>query len=263
MNHFIADFSPVALSFGFIEIRWYALAYIGAFLLGVAWMKRMARRSPDNISAEQVSNFMSWAILGVLIGGRLGYVFFYQPSYYLANPMEIPAIWQGGMAFHGGMLGMFIATLLYCKRQSIPTLAMGDLLACAAPIGLFLGRIANFINGELWGHPTDVPWAVVFPVIDNLPRHPSQIYEALLEGLMIFIIINILAFRGTLKRRGMLSGLFLALYGISRIIVEEFRVSDPVPVALENILIVGAWGQWLSVPMVLIGMAVMIRSGRQ
>ncbi len=263
MNHFVADFNKIALEIGPLQIHWYALAYIAAFILGSAWLKIIAKKSPHEINPKQINDFFNWAIIGVIIGGRLGYVLFYQPSYYLAAPLEIFAVWQGGMAFHGGLIGVLAAMYLYCKKYNIPVLALMDLLACAAPIGLLLGRIANFINGELWGHPTNVAWAVIFPTIDNLPRHPSQLYEAALEGLLLFIITNLAVQFGSLKRLGLVSGLGFLFYGLFRILVEEFRVSDPVPIALENILAFGSWGQWLSMPMVLIGIAMVFLSGRK
>ncbi len=259
---------PVALDLGILQIRWYALAYIAAFLLGWRYVVTLAdrrarlmgldpKRQPDasrmRPSADHIGDLVSWMIIGVIIGGRLGYVAFYQPGYYLENPLEIVQVWRGGMAFHGGFLGAVAAIALYAKRHGLPMLVLGDFVAAAAPLGLCLGRIANFINAELYGRAADVPWAMVFPNSDGAPRHPSQLYQAGLEGLILFIILAVLAtMPRILKRPGILCGSFLIGYGLARIIGEMFREPDPqLGFLFETITM----GQVLSAPMILIGMA--------
>lgn len=249
MNYFIADFNPVAVSIGFLDVRWYALAYVVGVLLGSWLMQLYAQKSPASITKQNISDFMFWAVIGIIIGGRFGHVFFYYPLYYLQNPAEALQIWKGGMAFHGGIIGLIIASFGYCRYKHISFLAMGDLLACAAPIGLFLGRIANFINGELWGRTSEVAWAVIFPRAGTLPRHPSQLYEAMLEGLLLFVIINSLAVSGGFNKKGLLSGVFLLLYAVFRSVGELFRE----PEVYQSQLFIGTWGQWLSVPMFIAG----------
>lgn len=266
--------------FGFhLALRWYALAYIVGILIGWRICVRAARRPAIWPSAgapmkpAQVDDLLTWIILGVIIGGRLGYVLFYQPQYYLQNPSEILMVWQGGMSFHGGFLGVTVAALVYCLRWRLPLLSTADLLALATPPGLFLGRLANFTNNELWGRPTTMPWGVVFPGeaaqtcpgIEGLcARHPSQLYEALLEGMVLGILMLVLAWRkGWLKRPGALTGVFLAGYGMSRAFVEFFRQPDLQFVSEDNpighALHFGTWGltmgQALSLPMIFAGLA--------
>ncbi len=183
------DIDPVALQIGPLAIRWYSLAYIAGILLGWRYMRHLSQRWESSISDEHLGDFILWATFGIILGGRLGYVLFYNLDQYLAEPLQILVIWRGGMSFHGGLLGMIATTWLFARRRSIPILALSDLIACAAPIGLLLGRIANFVNGELYGRATDVPWAMVFPNGGPAPRHPSQIYEALLEGLALFTVL--------------------------------------------------------------------------
>ena len=283
------DISPEIFSiplFGMeFALRWYALAYIVGIALG--WLiARTALARPQlwkddrpPMTQPQVEDLLTWIILGVVLGGRLGFVLFYQPDYYLAHPMEIPMIWQGGMSFHGGFLGVIAATWIWAGRNDVPRLATADLLSLAAPAGILLGRIANFINGELWGRPSDAPWAVVFPaqgaLCDGLPcaRHPSQLYEAGLEGLLLGLILLWLAFgRGALKRPGLIAGLFFAGYGIARFIVEFFRLADAQFITPENpyghVLRLTetlgiTMGQALSLPMVLIGLLIIAAGRRQ
>jgi len=245
---------PVAFEIGPLVIRWYALAYIGGLVLGWWMLRRLGRTPPAVLTAEQADDFLVWATLGVVLGGRLGYVLFYNLPYYLDHPAEIAMVWQGGMAFHGGFLGVVIALLIFCRRKGIPPLAMGDLLACIAPIGLFFGRIANFINGELYGRPApDVPWAMVFPTADAQPRHPSQLYEAALEGLVLFAVTMILFRVAAVRaRRGALIGVFMTGYGLARFVVEYFREPDP---QLGYLFGVITMGQILSLPMILAGLA--------
>jgi phosphatidylglycerol:prolipoprotein diacylglycerol transferase len=247
------QFDPVVVRLGPLAIRWYALAYITGLVLGWRLLRRLARLDPVVANHTQVDDFLSWATLGVVIGGRLGYVLFYQPERFLAEPLSILQVWQGGMSFHGGMLGVAIAIIWFTRRQGIPLLGFADRIAVCAPIGLFLGRIANFINGELWGRPApeDLPWAMIFPGAGPIPRHPSQIYQALLEGGLLFAVMFALSRRQAIRARfGVLTGAFLIGYGVARIIGEFFRQPD----AFLGFLYAGAtMGQLLSVPMLLAG----------
>jgi phosphatidylglycerol:prolipoprotein diacylglycerol transferase len=247
------NIDPVALSVGPLEIRWYALAYLSAFLLGWRYCVYLAQKDKGvRPSGPDIDDFLPWAILGVILGGRLGYVLIYQPGFYFENPLEIPKIWRGGMSFHGGLAGAAIAMLIYARRGGFSVLRLADLFACAAPIGLFFGRIANFINGELFGRVADtVPWAVIFPGGGSLPRHPSQLYEAALEGLLIFGVLFVLARQDSVRGRpGLLAGLFLILYAASRISLEKFREPDA---HIGLFFDVVSMGQLLSLPMVLAG----------
>jgi phosphatidylglycerol---prolipoprotein diacylglyceryl transferase len=258
-------------------IRWYALAYIAGLLFGW-WLIRRAIANqqlwtwPAPANEEQIERLFTWIIIGVILGGRLGFVLFYRPDYYLANPLEIPRVWEGGMSFHGGFLGVVVAGLLFCRMNAISPLKLGDLLAVAAPMGLFLGRIANFINAELWGRETTLPWGVAFPgeaaqncgsLVGICARHPSQIYEALMEGLILGTTLVWMGWRrGWFKTPGRLMGLFLAGYGIARFLVEFVRQPDhqfvsegnPLGLALQFGGYGLTMGQILSVPMILIGL---------
>ena len=267
------------------SLRWYALAYIVGLLAGWALARRALARPalwPANtppMSKQQLEDLVTWIILGVIIGGRLGFVLFYQPAYYLAHPAEILQIWQGGMAFHGGFLGVVAAVWIFCARQGLPKMQTADLLAIATPPGLLLGRIANFINAELWGRPTDMPWGVVFPpqaaLCDSTPcaRHPSQLYEAGLEGLLLGAVLLYLAFRrGGFLRPGLIAGLLFAGYGTARFVVEFFRLADPHYITADNpyghVLrltdTIGlTMGQMLSLPMILAGIVVILMGKRQ
>ena len=241
---------PVLLAFGPLVIRWYALAYIAGLLIGWRYCLWIAARPPQIVSRTQVDDFLTWATLGVILGGRAGYVLFYKPGYYLENPGEIVALWHGGMSFHGGALGVLAALFLFCRQRKISFLGFADIIACAVPIGLFFGRLANFINGELWGRVTDVPWAMVFPTGGPEPRHPSQLYEAGLEGVVLFLILFALLRCGARKRPGTLVGTFLLGYGVARITAEFFRQPD----ANLGFLWGGAtMGQLLSLPLLVIG----------
>jgi phosphatidylglycerol:prolipoprotein diacylglycerol transferase len=254
-------FDPVLLRIGPLAIRWYALAYIAGLVLGWRLLRRLVQASPAVATPVQADDFLTWATLGVVLGGRLGYVLFYQPSHFLAEPLDALAVWQGGMSFHGGMLGVFGAAALFCFRHGIPPLGFGDRIAVCTPIGLGLGRIANFINGELWGRPAPdwLPWAMVFPTGGPVPRHPSQLYQAVLEGLVLFVVLLALSRREHIRARfGFLTGAFLAGYGALRIIGEFFRQPD----AFLGFLYAGAtMGQLLSAPMILAGAWLIWRSG--
>jgi phosphatidylglycerol:prolipoprotein diacylglycerol transferase len=253
------NIDPVALQIGPLAIRWYALAYITGIVLSWRLMRRLVVMPPEVAKPVQVDDFVSWATLGVVLGGRLGYCLFYQPSVYLADPLAILRVWTGGMSFHGGMLGVTIAVLLFCRQHRIPILGFADRLAVCAPIGLGLGRVANFINGELWGRPApeSLPWAMIFPHAGMVPRHPSQIYQALLEGLLLFAVMVVLSRRDSIRARlGMLTGFFLAGYAIARITGEFFREPD----AFLGFFPFGAtMGQLLSIPMLLVGLWLIAR----
>ena len=249
---------PVIVAIGPFAIRWYALAYIAGLLIGWRYMLAMARRKPQVVADRDIDDFLLWATLGVVLGGRIGYVMFYQPDYFLANPMAILRVWQGGMSFHGGLMGVVVAGLIYVRLRKIPLLPFADLTFTAAPIGLFLGRVANFINGELWGRTTDVPWAMVFPNAGPEPRHPSQLYEALLEGLVLMVVMGLLHRREEIRRRhGLLSGVFLLGYALARSAVETVRQPD-----IQIGLLAGGstMGQWLSAPMAALGVILILRA---
>jgi phosphatidylglycerol---prolipoprotein diacylglyceryl transferase len=246
---------PIAIEIGPLAIRWYALAYIVGLLLGWRYCLALADRPPRFVQRRDIDDFLIWATLGVVLGGRFGYVLFYNPAYYLAHPIEALYIWQGGMSFHGGAIGVALAIWLFGWMRGIPLLAFADIICAAAPIGLFFGRIANFINGELYGRVTDVPWAVVFPAGGMLPRHPSQLYQAVFEGLLLFLLLFVAERRGARRHAGMLTGLFLAGYAVARMSGELFRQPD----AQIGFLIFGTtWGQWLSIPLLLAGVALIM-----
>ncbi len=243
---------PVLVEFGPFAIRWYALAYVTGLLLGWRYLRALATQAPKTMSHVQADDLLLWATLGVLLGGRLGYVLIYNPGFYLSHPMEILAVWQGGMAFHGGLAGVLLAVAIFCRQQKLSFLAVSDLIACAAPIGLFLGRGANFINGELYGRVTDFSWGVVFPNGGPQPRHPSQLYEAFFEGALLFLLLyGVVRFTQARKRPGLLGGLFLCGYGLARFGVEFFRQPD------LQIGFIGpglTMGQMLSLPVMLAGL---------
>jgi phosphatidylglycerol:prolipoprotein diacylglycerol transferase len=251
---------PVLIEVGPFAIRWYALSYVAGILLAWRYMIWISRRSPAGITREHVDDFVVWATLGIILGGRLGYVIFYKPGYYFENPLETLTIWQGGMSFHGGLLGVIVAIWLFCRRRGYSWIAVGDIVACTAPAGLFLGRIANFINGELFGRVTDSPIGMVFPGGGPLPRHPSQLYEAALEGLVLFLVLLWLARRSVyLEKQGLLCGVFLAGYAIGRSVSEFFRQPD----AHIGFLAIGTtMGQWLSVPLFIAGVWLIVHSRR-
>lgn len=249
---------PVLVSIGPFVVRWYALAYIAGLVFGWRYMRALSAKPPVAAAPEDVDDFLLWATLGVILGGRLGYVLFYRPDYYLANPLEILAVWRGGMSFHGGFLGVTVAGIVFVRRRGLAPLPFADRLACAAPLGLFFGRLANFINGELWGRTADVPWAMVFPRGGPLARHPSQLYQAALEGALLFAVLYLLQRRESLRTRpGVLTGVFIGGYGLARILGEMFREPD----AHIGLLAFGTtWGQWLSLPMVAIGVVLIARA---
>ena len=244
------DFDPVALQIGPLAIRWYALSYIAGILLAWRYCIWYAKQPPVHVSRNQLDDLMFWATMGIILGGRLGQVLLWQPGYYLAHPLEILKIWEGGMAFHGGFLGVVLAIYLYARNQKLSLWWVADVIAPSTPIGLFLGRVANFINGELWGRPGDVPWAMVFPNAGPLPRHPSQLYEAALEGLLLFVVLAIAVRMGALKRPGLVVGLFAIVYAMARSFCEFFREPDPQLGFLWGGL---TMGMLLSVPLIAAG----------
>jgi phosphatidylglycerol:prolipoprotein diacylglycerol transferase len=254
------QFDPVLVQVGPLAIRWYALAYIAGLVLGWRLLRRLVLAPPRVAMPEQVDDFLTWATLGVVLGGRLGYVLFYQPGTYLSHPLQIFAVWQGGMSFHGGLLGVAAAIVWFCRRNGIRLLGFADRVAVCAPLGLALGRVANFINGELWGRPAPdwLPWAMVFPAAGPEPRHPSQLYQALLEGVLLFTVMIVLARREAIRERfGQLTGVFLIGYALARITGEMFRQPD----AFLGFLAFGAtMGQVLSIPMLVAGLWLVFRA---
>src|SRR5215467_8440273 len=225
------DFEPVLVQVGPFAIHWYGLAYVAGILLGWLYARAIVRsQRPWGRQAPMtpldIDDFVLWASLGVILGGRIGYVLFYDPAHFVSYPVEIIQPWKGGMSFHGGFAGMVVAVVLFARSRNIPMLSLGDVICEVYPLGHFLGRIANFVNGELWGRPTDVPWAIVFPNGGPLPRHPSQLYEATLEGLVLFLVLAALIRLGALKRPGTVTGAFAIGYGSARLFCEFFREPD-------------------------------------
>ena len=249
---------PVAIELGPVGIRWYALAYLAGLVIGWRLARRLAVLPPYLMRAERVDDLLAWMVLGVVAGGRLGYVLFYKPGYYLLNPLEALFLWQGGMSFHGGLAGVALAAFLFARRRNLPFLRVGDVVAAVAPVGLLLGRLANFVNGELYGRATDVSWAMVFPSDPaQVPRHPSQLYEAALEGLLLGVVMLALASRERVRARpGLLAGVFFLGYGLARSVAELFREPDA---HLGFILGPVTMGQLLSLPLIAIGLALVVR----
>jgi phosphatidylglycerol:prolipoprotein diacylglycerol transferase len=250
----------VLVEIGPFAIRWYALAYIAGIVLGWLLARRTVALLPAAATREQLDDFVTWATLGIILGGRLGYVLFYRPGYYLFHPAEILAVWQGGMSFHGGMLGVAVAMVWFCRRQQLDLLRFTDRIAPVVPVGLLFGRLANFINSELWGRVTDVPWAMVFPTGGPEPRHPSQLYQAFMEGLVLLVVLQVLVHRPAIRARaGLVTGAFLAGYAVARLIGEMFRQPD----AHLGFLAGGVtMGQLLSLPMLAAGIWLMLRTRR-
>ena len=255
------QFDPVAIAIGPVAVRWYGLMYLAAFILFVVLGRLHARRHPQlGWDARQIDDLLFYGVLGVIVGGRLGEVLFYQPAYYFSHPLDIPAVWKGGMSFHGGFLGVLAAMALYGRRTGRGFWQVTDFIAPLVPIGLALGRIGNFINGELWGRPAspELPWAMVFPQVDTLPRHPSQLYQALGEGLLLFLV---LWWYARLPRPPQaVSAVFLIGYGVLRFLAEFFRTPDPG--IFGNLGLDLSTAQWLCVPMVVVGFVLLARSPR-
>jgi phosphatidylglycerol:prolipoprotein diacylglycerol transferase len=261
-------FNPIAISIGPIAIRWYALAYIGGIVLGWIYARSLIRKDrlwggPAPITLLQMDDFILWVTVGIILGGRTGYVLFYNLPFFIQHPAEIFELWKGGMSFHGGFLGCVAAVILFCRSNNLPILSLGDITTAVGPIGLFLGRIANFINSELWGRPADatVPWRMVFPNDPlQLPRHPSQLYEAGLEGIVLFTILALMIRFGALKRPGLILGSFITFYAFARIFGEFFREPDPQLGFLWGGL---TMGMLLSVPMILAGAILIVVAWRR
>ena len=251
------NIDPVAFTIAGFAVRWYALAYLGGFLLGWRYCMRLVRNRTAPPLPGNYDDYLTWAVLGVILGGRLGYVLVYNLPYYIDRPLEILVTWHGGMSFHGGMLGVILSAWLYARYHKISFWRFIDPIAVVTPIGLGLGRVANFINGELYGRVTDVPWGMVFPHSDGQPRHPSQLYQATMEGLLLFLLLYIVTRKTNWQEKhGLLSGIFLIGYGAARIVGECFRQPD---IQLGFILPGLTMGQLLSIPMVCFG-AWLIRS---
>jgi phosphatidylglycerol:prolipoprotein diacylglycerol transferase len=260
-------FDPVAFSIGWFVIRWYALAYIGGIVLGWIYARSLVKKErlwggPVPITLVQLDDFILWVTIGIIVGGRTGYVLFYNPAFFVQHPAEIFQLWNGGMSFHGGFLGCVAAVMLFARKNDISILSLGDITTAVGPIGLFLGRLANFINSELWGRTADssVPWAMVFPNGGPLPRHPSQLYEAGLEGILLFAILAVMVRMGALKRPGLILGSFIAIYGLARITAEFFREPDPQLGFLWGGL---TMGMLLSVPMIIAGAILIMTAWRR
>lgn len=261
----LPEFDPVALEIGPLVIRWYALAYIAGLLVGWLYARALAANARlwgalKQPSAADLDDLLVFAALGVVLGGRFGFVLFYNLPYYLAHPLEIPQVWLGGMSFHGGLVGAAIAVMLLARRRGLEPFALADLAAVVAPIGLLLGRLANFVNGELWGRPANVPWAFIFPRAGPELRHPSQLYEAALEGLVLLVLLGLLVRGLGFRRPGLLAGIFGMGYGVARFFVEFFREPDR-----HLGFIAGGWltmGMILSVPLFLAGLVLAMRALR-
>src|SRR3569832_2012212 len=260
-------FNPVVFAIGPFVVRWYALAYICCILLGWIYARAMIKTEKlwngfAHVTLPQLDDFVLWVTIGIIVGGRTGYVLFYNPMFFMQHPAEIFELWKGGMSFHGGFLGCVAAVMLFARRNGISILSLGDIVTAVGPIGLFLGRIANFINSELWGRAADpaLPWAMIFPNGGPIPRHPSQLYEAALEGVLLFTILAVMIRMGALKRPGLILGSFISIYGIARIISEFFREPDPQLGFLWGGL---TMGMLLSVPMIIAGAIIIAAAKRQ
>lgn len=256
--HFVDRLNPVLVRLGPLQVHWYGVMYVISFIVGYYLICYLAPKRGVPLDRDGVSELVIYLVAGVLLGGRLGYVLFYNLPYYLKHPAQIIAVWDGGMSFHGGLIGVIVATLLFSWRSGISFLNLAELVVPVAPLGLFLGRLGNFINGELWGRPSDVSWAMIFPraplVNGNMvPRHPSQLYEAVLEGVVLFAVLWILAQKP--RPKGVIFGTFLTLYGLFRFSVEFFRQPDPQLGLIGGVV---TMGQALSIPMVLFGIAIIV-----
>ncbi|XVN43208.1 MAG: prolipoprotein diacylglyceryl transferase [Candidatus Rickettsia vulgarisii] len=251
------NINPVAFSIGPFDIHWYALAYVLGIIIGWSYAKKIIEKFSINISKQALESFITWAILGVIIGGRLGYVLLYDPAKYFLDPIQILKTYEGGMSFHGGLIGLIVSSYLFCYKNKISFFLLTDILAIVAPIGLFLGRIANFINGELYGRVTNMPWGIVFPNSDLQARHPSQLYEAFFEGIILFTILFYATFKHkTIKTLGLNSAIFLIFYSIFRIIIEMFREPDfHIGFIFHNVTM----GQILSIPMLIFGIYLLVK----
>ncbi|MGY8666377.1 prolipoprotein diacylglyceryl transferase [Bradyrhizobium sp. UFLA05-109] len=261
------SFDPIAIAIGPFAIRWYALAYIGGIVIGWIYARALVKTDrlwsgPAPISLVQLDDFILWVTLGIILGGRTGYVLFYNLPFFIEHPSAILKLWEGGMSFHGGFLGCVVAVMWFARRNGISILSLGDITTAVGPIGLFLGRLANFINGELWGRAADpsLPWAMIFPTGGNVPRHPSQLYEAGMEGILLFTVLAVMIRLGALKRPGMILGSFILIYGLTRIIGEHFREPDAQLGFLWGGL---TMGMLLSIPMLIVGAILIVFAVRR
>ena len=248
---------PIIISLGFLDIRWYSLAYIFAFIFGSILIKNLNKQSYNLLSNTQIDKFFIWAVIGVIIGGRLGYVFFYQSKLFFFDPLYLFEIWKGGMSFHGGLIGIILSIYLFAKKNNVNFFYLSDLVSIVAPIGLFLGRVSNFINTELYGRVTDFPFAFIYPLIDNNPRLPSQLYEAFFEGAVLFIILYLIFIKNSKKyTAGIISAYFLILYSIFRFLIEFLREPDS---HLGLFLNYFSMGQILCIPILFAGILILFR----
>jgi phosphatidylglycerol:prolipoprotein diacylglycerol transferase len=254
---------PVALQIGRFALRWYSLAYLAGIVLGWWYLMRLIRQPGAPMARRHADDLVFYATLGVILGGRLGYVLFYNPAQYFHHPVSILRVWDGGMSFHGGVIGVSLGIFYMAWRQGLDWLRVHDYVACCVPFGLFLGRLANFVNHELWGAPTHVPWGVIFPGAGDMPRHPSQLYEAALEGILLFLVLWYMFWKTRARYQpGRLVGAFILVYGISRFLVEFIREPDEQLVAFAQATHLHM-GQWLSLPMILGGLYLVATAGRR
>jgi phosphatidylglycerol:prolipoprotein diacylglycerol transferase len=254
---------PIALDLGFFQLRWYSLAYLAGILIGWWYLLRLLKAPGAPMARRHADDMVFYATLGIILGGRLGYVLFYKPGFYLTNPLEIPQLWDGGMSFHGGVIGVSLGILWMARRHGLDWLRIHDYVACCVPFGLFFGRLANFVNAELWGRATAMPWGIVFPNAGGVPRHPSQLYEAALEGILLFLVLWFLFWRTRARwQPGRLVGAFLLVYGLSRFIVEFVREPDEHLVEFAQATQLHM-GQWLSLPMIVAGLYLVATAARR
>ena len=263
LNYSELGLDPVALDLGFFQLRWYSLAYLAGILVGYWYLTKLVDAPGAPMARRHADDMIFYATLGIILGGRIGYILFYQPSL-MTNPLDMFKVWEGGMSLHGGALGTIVAIFIFSRVHKLQFLRICDYIACCIPFGLFFGRLANFVNGELWGRATDVPWAMIFPTGDGVPRHPSQLYEAGLEGLLLFAILWLLFWKSQARYKpGLLMGTTAIVYGASRFFVEFFRQPDAqlLDFAQRTGL---SMGQWLTIPMILIGLyLVLTAKGRR
>ena len=261
--HWVHNLDPVALHLGFFELRWYSLAYLAGIICGYFYLRRLLAEPGAPMARRHADDIVFYMTLGIILGGRLGYVLFYQPDHYLQRPLDIVKLWDGGMSFHGGLLGSVLAMWFLARRNRLSFLRVADYISLCVPFGLFFGRLANFVNGELWGAPTEAAWGVIFPSGGDVARHPSQLYEAALEGVLLFATLwTLFWFTRARYRPGLLAGVFVLGYGLCRVAVELVREPD-VQLAWLKAQTGLSMGQWLCVPMILVGLWAILTAGRR